>query len=832
VVESLECRRLLAADPGDTLASAADLGELPVDVPVVASEAVGNADPADVYKFSIPAIRDVTVSVAPGGGGSVANLIADFNDNGIVDNQDVLVGGSGGGPFHQRLSAGTYYVSITPYFSADNPYTLTLTTTSAASDPRETLGAATVLGSLPAHTPVVVSDWVGSFDPADVYQFEIPQIRDVTASVAPGGGSSVLNVIVDSNRNGVPDGDDVLVGGSGGGPFHQRLAAGTYFVSVTPYFSRDDSYTLTLAAEDAPADPGSSLADARNIGESGADPVVVSDWVGAFDPMDVYRFSITGIRDVTASVAPGGGSSVLNVIVDSNQNGVVDGDDVLVGGSGGGPFHQRLAAGSYYLSVAPYFSRDNPYALTLTSTSSSADPADTLAGATELGGLPAQTPVVMSDWVGAFDPMDVYRFEIPQIRDVTASVAPGGGNAVMNLIFDANENGIVDSSDALVGGSGGGPFHQRLAAGTYFVSVTPYFSRDDFYTLTLAAEDAPADPGSSLADARNIGSPGADPVVVSDWVGQADPTDVYRFTVPSLRDAAVSIVPGGGNAVAEVIVDSNGNGIVDPGEVLAGGQGGGPFRLQLAAGTYYVRVTPYFSRDNFYSLTVAETGTPPVSVMATYASGSTWTAAFRDALAAKNLGASRLGYRLPDGGGVVPLPWVNLDTILVKYTDPVPAGVTPDSVRVLGANDSTYAVQSVSADAQDPTIARIVLGRPIRGDRVQLILPGGPSGTLDVDLHFNILRGDANQDGNVNAVDLGVMKQKLNKTVNNPGTGAAAYSLFADVNADGAINALDLGGVKQNLNLRLPPVPSAAPSPLVWAESATRFLDDAESALP
>jgi hypothetical protein len=74
----------------------------------------------------------------------------------------------------------------------------------------------------------------------------------------------------------------------------------------------------------------------------------------------------------------------------------------------------------------------------------------------------------------------------------------------------------------------------------------------------------------------------------------------------------------------------------------------------------------------------------------------------------------------------------------------------------------------------------------------------------DFDFRINVLGGDATQDGQVNALDLAFIKQRLNRTSTNPGQGNAAYSPFADVTADGSINALDLAAVKQRLNRRLP----------------------------
>ena len=74
----------------------------------------------------------------------------------------------------------------------------------------------------------------------------------------------------------------------------------------------------------------------------------------------------------------------------------------------------------------------------------------------------------------------------------------------------------------------------------------------------------------------------------------------------------------------------------------------------------------------------------------------------------------------------------------------------------------------------------------------------------DFSFRVNVLRGDANQDGVVNALDLGMIKSKLNLKATELGTGTGAYCVFADLNADGVINALDLAIVKARLIIRLP----------------------------
>src|SRR5207247_2381662 len=133
-----------------------------------------------------------------------------------------------------------------------------------------------------------------------------------------------------------------------------------------------------------------------------------------------------------------------------------------------------------------------------------------------------------------------------------------------------------------------------------------------------------------------------------------------------------------------------------------------------------------------------------------------------------------------------------------------------------------HAISGFNYDAATKT-GVWTLGSAIANDKVRLFLddalvtgldgewadstdtfPSG-DGTAGGDFAFrlNVLRGDATQDGQVNALDLSFIKQRLNKTATNPGTTGAVYSVFADLTDDGSINALDLSAAKQRLRLSL-----------------------------
>ena len=162
----------------------------------------------------------------------------------------------------------------------------------------------------------------------------------------------------------------------------------------------------------------------------------------------------------------------------------------------------------------------------------------------------------------------------------------------------------------------------------------------------------------------------------------------------------------------------------------------------------------------------------------------------------------------------------------IRFTSDVQAQLQQGDLVVHGLNTANYPVTAFTYDPATRT-GVWTLGTAVTNDKLMVILddagiagldgewlnanaaesyPSG-DGTPGGDFNFriNVLGGDANQDGSVNALDLSFVKQKQNKTATNPGVGPGAYSPFADVDANGSINALDLSAVKQRLNRRLPP---------------------------
>ena len=209
---------------------------------------------------------------------------------------------------------------------------------------------------------------------------------------------------------------------------------------------------------------------------------------------------------------------------------------------------------------------------------------------------------------------------------------------------------------------------------------------------------------------------------------------------------------------------------------------------------------------------------PVAHVAEVYVSGSQWAQPFRDALSQRGLGSAQFGVALTPPPAD-PLPWVNLNQVSVAFD----RNVTVDAGDLLVAGTRGGLATSAFAYNTTTHTATWTLSAPLSADRVLLTLPGATADpTLDGDgdgtpggdvvLRFNVLPGDVTGDGIVLADDFSQVKQKFFSSTTNPGSGAAAYSVFHDVNGSGSILADDFSEVKKRFFTNLPAGAAAVPT--------------------
>ena len=449
---------------------------------------------------------------------------------------------------------------------------------------------------------------------------------------------------------------------------------------------------------------------------------------------------------------------------------------------------------------------------------------------------------------GEFEGALNYGWEITISTGAEGPPAPSAPNLAPSSdtgLFN-DDNVTRDTSPTFTGtASAGTEIHlfsggMRIATapitnGTY--TVTPSLEHGT-YTLTARAVDAAGNEGDASepitvnidVDPPNTPIP-PDLTAASD-TGQSNTDDVTSDTTPTFEGTA--------HEGATVTLIANGRPI-GTGTVAQDGSYTATVNPALPAGAYdiSVAVTDLAGNQGLPSDTihvviegvVQEFG--PVTQVFVNGPGLTGGST-AEQVAFRNLAGidNTFGYPVPAGANQTrSIPWNGgVNSIAIRlggFAGPFEQG----DLQVRGVAVPTYTVQSFSFDA--PTRTGVwTLAQAITNDKLRLVLddalvpgldgewtdgadtfPSG-NGVLGGDFSFrvNVLGGDATQDGVVNALDLSFIKQRLNRTSVNPGSGGAVYSVFGDITADGRINALDLSGAKQRLNRRLPTGDPAATS--------------------
>jgi hypothetical protein len=236
---------------------------------------------------------------------------------------------------------------------------------------------------------------------------------------------------------------------------------------------------------------------------------------------------------------------------------------------------------------------------------------------------------------------------------------------------------------------------------------------------------------------------------------------------------------------------------------------------------------------------------PAPAVAQVFFSGSSWAGddgnaantTFLEYMQAQGLGSAAYGYAVPGGAGqLATLPWMNVDRVSIRFTQPVV--VDRGDLQVRGTNTPTYSflngAPGFSYDAAN-YVATWTFDKPLAKDRILLDLdassPNGvhndgnefldgewnnggdayPSGNGlgggDFLFRANVLPGDADRSTSVLAQDFSDVKKKFFKGANEPGAaGDQQYSVYHDINGDGIILAFDFSEVKKRFFDTLPTI--------------------------
>lgn len=326
---------------------------------------------------------------------------------------------------------------------------------------------------------------------------------------------------------------------------------------------------------------GSTLSAARDLGAISGQ-FSLTDFVGADDRDDYYRFVLANNSDLGLTLGALVNSANVELIKDLNQNGEIDnGDgDVLTRQSGNSrsnaEINGALGAGTYFVRVLiPSFSSDNTdYDLRFNVVpqpgNTPTDPGNTLNAALDIGFVTGQRN--FRDFIGQTDRDDIYRFSLNSNSDVELTLSSLTNSATILLIQDKNANGRIDNGDGDVltrenGNSrSSATINQALANGTYFIGVsTPSFARNDNtnYDLQVSVQPSAATINNNSNVDISANPASIDPLTNSGTLNEL-PGSADR-SVLAFNDGSVSAIRefnGGsadlGNVASEIIRDSLG----------------------------------------------------------------------------------------------------------------------------------------------------------------------------------------------------------------------------------------------------------------------------------
>ncbi|MGB3519464.1 MAG: hypothetical protein WBA43_23635 [Elainellaceae cyanobacterium] len=242
----------------NTLETANNLGTLSSTINI--SDVIGGTDPVTYYRFTLAANSNISGAVdwATGSGNpAFLRLIADFNGNGLIENNERIRTLSAGADtsFFQSLPTGTYYLEVETSNSLTRDYSIQLGATprpgNVSPDPGSTFGQALNLGTL--STRRVLRDYIGNaIDPVDTYTFTLSQKTNIGVLINGTTERLRLYFAADTNGNGVYDSDETIdtFSGENNTTASVILEAGTYFLQAAPplgsTFTYSTHYRLTL----------------------------------------------------------------------------------------------------------------------------------------------------------------------------------------------------------------------------------------------------------------------------------------------------------------------------------------------------------------------------------------------------------------------------------------------------------------------------------------------------------------------------------------------------------------------------------------------------------
>lgn len=369
-----------------------------------------------------------------------------------------------------------------------------------------------------------ISGFVGDANSRNIYSFTLNATSTVGLNLSNLSADADLTLVKDSNSNGLLDEFEPLevsnVQGTSPEEISSLLSPGTYYVLVEQ-FEGDTNYNLSLSATPftPPADTsGNTLNTARDFG-SLTGSTTLNEFVGDVDAQDVYRLTLSSSSDLNISLQDLSADADLELIQDTNGNGVVEEDEIiessaLLDNATEAIVANALRAGTYFLLVNT-FEGNTTYNLTVSAIAST--PALSLLNRTPDSSLTVakvenSAKFSESGQVSASKLDSYYNFTVGESGVFSANltgltgdadlrlIRDFNGNAQVDPVADRNGNGFIDNDEIEVvawqweRGTSNESIRAFLQPGTYFLQAKSFNKQTSDYVVNTDFTPAPSDP--------------------------------------------------------------------------------------------------------------------------------------------------------------------------------------------------------------------------------------------------------------------------------------------------------------------------------------------------
>ncbi|MCT7981292.1 S8 family serine peptidase [Laspinema olomoucense] len=392
--------------PTLNLNAATELGLLST---VEINSIVSDRNPLQLYRFTLENPSDFNLELGGLSADADVTLLRDINENGEIDIEEIIDLSTNEGTTPEVLSrgltAGTYFIAI-ERFEGNANYTLLMSAAPRLDIPPDNVGNtlsqsfdldAALRGPLSNQGRIPINavlasegfnqpQLLGDFNPSDIYSFTIIAPTRFLLNLDQLSGDADVAIAGDRNEDGIISYDEIIISSENEGTqpeeiFIPKLSLGEYYILVEP-FEGETTYNLTV--ETAPIQ--FPLSEALEVGTLNPTPRTLTGTLFEANLADTYRFNLTTPSDIQINLEGLSAATEVYLIQDVNNNGIVEGGEILSSAPGpekllsslfttGGYSSDAetlsvvgLPAGTYYVGVNQFEGETN-YSLSLSGTS-------------------------------------------------------------------------------------------------------------------------------------------------------------------------------------------------------------------------------------------------------------------------------------------------------------------------------------------------------------------------------------------------------------------------------------------------------------------------------